>query len=382
MQRLGQIVSEQGGVFPFPQDAVDVAILSFEGAFDSCDCEVGDLFVGSPRLRAVAVASSSSNPHGELVLLQRSQWGDRWDRVDGFTASLPTGLSADEIVALHRAALPRPTAADSWVLVAFRSSWRPMGGRLPRGRRTIRTGLLAVPQLRWAGIQSLGGGWSKYLASVPAPRKGANRGCRPSGGAEGAPPPPVELLYCTPYEEMKLYCSTYDENETACNQRPSDGGDPRCEVPYQGPCDTKESAEMAAKAGDRSDPAIAAAIYGGLTPLYSIRDQLMTKSAVGREYIAMYYVFGTKSRRDPRSLLLFARCMGLAIPAIETLMVGRMHHTVVTKELAAAMNEYLDRYNGWSDDPELKAMCERVRSDLNHVTGATKSEFLRWSGLG
>jgi hypothetical protein len=115
--------------------------------------------------------------------------------------------------------------------------------------------------------------------------------------------------------------------------------------------------------------------------LRSFRDEFLSRTTFGREYIGFYYVLSQHARLDLETVRHYVSGLPHAYEAIGNLMSeGGPDRIIVTTELRDAVRNVLRRHAD-TGDPAVRKIVARIEADLALLHGKTKAEFLVELGL-
>lgn len=111
-------------------------------------------------------------------------------------------------------------------------------------------------------------------------------------------------------------------------------------------------------------------------PLRAFRDEFLSRTRFGREYIGFYYLLSGHARLDPGTVRHYVAGLQHAYKAIAVLMAdGEDDQVVVTPQLRAVADEILARHASLRD-PGARRALRRIADDLDALTGIPKAGFL------
>jgi hypothetical protein len=115
--------------------------------------------------------------------------------------------------------------------------------------------------------------------------------------------------------------------------------------------------------------------------LRSFRDEFLSRTTFGREYIGFYYVLSQHARLDLGTVRHYVSGLPHLYDAIVHLMAeGDADRIIVTTQLRDTMRTVLERHSQ-TEDPVVRKIVRRIESDLATLHGKTKAEFLAEIGF-
>ena len=110
--------------------------------------------------------------------------------------------------------------------------------------------------------------------------------------------------------------------------------------------------------------------------IHSFRDEFLTNSKAGKEYVSYMYVFSQFARMDIKSLSKYAAIIGPLQASISTIMSDTDNGVVVTADLEGLAKEIINAHKG-VEDRDFQNILLRMEFDLSRLAGLKRDAFIR-----